>query len=314
MRYQEFTEDNRLLDKPTSSPEELAKKHGVSLEYINQQLARGIKVETEHTSHKDIAREIALDHLGEEPDYYEKLAKVEVDEDWKSALATGAMAGAMALGGAGTADAKAPAAGPQTHKTAAVQKHRVDPTSTKVQALVHTKQIDPQQAYRILSQTAIKAGITNPTELAQFLAQCSAETGNFKHLGEIGRPARLAKKYSHSTGNQGKFDALEYAGRGFIQLTGKSNYIEAGAGVHGDESRYVEHPDLAADPHEAAKIAVWFWNKNVKPRVKNWSDTAAVTRAINGRGAPTKEIEKRHGIFAQYAPAVQNWASRQGRG
>jgi hypothetical protein len=76
MRAKEF------LDKPTLSAEQVAKKHGVSIEYVNQQLVNGVKHEHEHTSDSAIAREIALDHLGEDPDYYKKLTKVEkVDED-----------------------------------------------------------------------------------------------------------------------------------------------------------------------------------------------------------------------------------------
>lgn len=35
--------------------------------------------ESEHTNDPKVAREIALDHLGEMLDYYEKLAKVEKD-------------------------------------------------------------------------------------------------------------------------------------------------------------------------------------------------------------------------------------------
>jgi predicted chitinase len=215
--------------------------------------------------------------------------------------------GAMA---AGTALAKPTALSkPQSHIE---PKHKpVDPHSTKVQPLVQTKKVDPDTARQILSAHAIKTGMTEPAELAQFLAQCSAETGNFTHLGEIGRPAKLAKKYSHSTGNQGKFDALEYAGRGYIQLTGRGNYLDAGKDLYGDESRYIENPDLAADPREAAKIATWFWNKHVKPIVKNFTDTATVTRAINGKKAPEHEIKKRHQLFTTYYPAVKNWASRR---
>lgn len=41
------------------------------------QLARGMKVEMEHTNNKAIAREIAKDHLTEDPEYYVKLAKME---------------------------------------------------------------------------------------------------------------------------------------------------------------------------------------------------------------------------------------------
>lgn len=69
--------ESQLLDHPTKTPEQLAKKHGVSVKDIESQLKKGIKVEREHTSHTDVAREIALDHLDELPDYYSKLKKAE---------------------------------------------------------------------------------------------------------------------------------------------------------------------------------------------------------------------------------------------
>ena len=47
------------------------------MEQIKSQLAKGIKVELEHTSKHDVAEEIALDHLKEYPDYYDRLEKVE---------------------------------------------------------------------------------------------------------------------------------------------------------------------------------------------------------------------------------------------
>jgi hypothetical protein len=42
-----------------------------------EQLAAGIKVELEHTSDRALAREIAMDHLTEDADYYRKLARIE---------------------------------------------------------------------------------------------------------------------------------------------------------------------------------------------------------------------------------------------
>lgn len=68
------------LDKPTPNPTAIAKKHGVSVKHITDQLAKGIKVELEHTSNKNTATEIALDHLNEDPDYYTKLAKANLEE------------------------------------------------------------------------------------------------------------------------------------------------------------------------------------------------------------------------------------------
>jgi hypothetical protein len=42
-----------------------------------EQLRNGIKVEMEHTKDPKIAKEIAKDHLSEDPNYYKKLKKIE---------------------------------------------------------------------------------------------------------------------------------------------------------------------------------------------------------------------------------------------
>ena len=73
---------------------DLAKKHAyddstdsTTKERINKvhkelknQLTKGIKVELEHTNNKSKAEEIAMDHLSEDPKYYDKLKKVETKE------------------------------------------------------------------------------------------------------------------------------------------------------------------------------------------------------------------------------------------
>jgi hypothetical protein len=45
--------------------------------FDSKQLAKGIKVEHEHTNDKSIAKAIAKAHLSEDPKYYIKLAKIE---------------------------------------------------------------------------------------------------------------------------------------------------------------------------------------------------------------------------------------------
>ncbi len=67
----------KLPTVKTYTPEQIAKKHKMPLKKINDQLKKGVKVELEHTTDLDKAREIALDHLNELPDYYTKLAKVD---------------------------------------------------------------------------------------------------------------------------------------------------------------------------------------------------------------------------------------------
>ena len=63
--------------KAYKSPEELAKKHKVSLDKIIQQVKKGTKVEGEHTTDKKAAKITALQHVDEIPDYYTKLKKIE---------------------------------------------------------------------------------------------------------------------------------------------------------------------------------------------------------------------------------------------
>ena len=57
--------------------EEIAAKHGVPVEELKAELDKGIVVEKEHTPDEKAAAEIAMDHLVENPKYYEALKKVE---------------------------------------------------------------------------------------------------------------------------------------------------------------------------------------------------------------------------------------------
>jgi hypothetical protein len=43
-------------------------------------LAEGTDVEMEHTTDRDVAREIAMDHLTEDPEYYQRLKRIEDHE------------------------------------------------------------------------------------------------------------------------------------------------------------------------------------------------------------------------------------------
>lgn len=76
-QFIEETTDPKGPIKKYMSPEEIAKKHKISLKTLNSQLEMGIKVESEHTGSKKLARMIALQHLEEFPDYYSRLKKAE---------------------------------------------------------------------------------------------------------------------------------------------------------------------------------------------------------------------------------------------
>ena len=56
---------------------DIAKHHKVSVANIKQEFIKGYAVEREHTTDVEVAKEIALDHLYEDPNYYSKLSKIE---------------------------------------------------------------------------------------------------------------------------------------------------------------------------------------------------------------------------------------------
>ena len=59
------------------SAKDIANKFKVSVDKIQSQIKKGIKIEMEHTGDKEKATEIAMDHLTEFPDYYDRLEKME---------------------------------------------------------------------------------------------------------------------------------------------------------------------------------------------------------------------------------------------
>jgi len=153
----------------------------------------------------------------------------------------------------------------------------------------------------VLRNFAIKAGIKGK-ELAQFLAQCAHETANFSTLVEFGSSQDFLKKYdkqfnpakAKELGNNTPGDGDKFKGRGFIQLTGRWNYTQAGQalGLPLDNK-----PELLEKPDVAAKASVWFWKNRVQPNVKNFTDTRTVTSYIN---PALYGLQKRHGIFQNY--------------
>jgi hypothetical protein len=60
------------------SLEDIANKHNTSIEELKKELEKGMKVEKEHTDSHSVAKEIAMDHLVEDPKYYTKIAKAKL--------------------------------------------------------------------------------------------------------------------------------------------------------------------------------------------------------------------------------------------
>jgi putative chitinase len=220
------------------------------------------------------ANEFMSDHANQ--------ADYNLDEDWKNWVA-GAGLATMALG-AGTGIYKhmkqdTPQPQKTTQQAPAPKKPEIAP-----QLIAQAQKIMSLPAAQLLKKVAMQNGIQG-TELAQFLAQCAHETRNFDKVKEKGDKNYFAKydiKYNPRLakilGNTKPGDGERYKGRGFIQITGRDNYMRAGKalGLPLEQS-----PDLVDNPKIAAKVAVWYWQNRVAPKVNNFDDTKQVTRPIN---------------------------------
>jgi putative chitinase len=146
--------------------------------------------------------------------------------------------------------------------------------------------------------------ITDPAELAAFMAQCAHESDNFNTMEEYGTPERFARKYdiqhnpgkAKQLGNTRPGDGIRYRGRGYIQLTGKYNYQKAGEWITKTFKRPVDlvaNPDLVATPTAAALTSLWYWLTFVRPRTGNFRNVKQVTRNINpGMSHQDRRVQK----------------------
>lgn len=182
------------------------------------------------------------------------------------------------------------------------------PTSTfKLSAL---KGHIPDTVIAQIPDTAIKFNITTSLRLAHFLAQCGHESGGFKAISEnlnystdglkrtFGKyfPGDLATSYARQpekiasrvygsrmgNGDESTGEGFKFRGRGFIQLTGKSNYTKFAEFIGEDT---VTNPELVSTKYPLASAA-FFFNSN-----KLWSicdrgadvvTITAVTKRVNG--------------------------------
>jgi predicted chitinase len=82
----------------------------------------------------------------------------------------------------------------------------------------------------------------------------------FTLMYDISSPnAHHSEHASAGLGNTEIGDGPKYKGRGYIQITGRKNYTAAASALG---LPLVDHPELAAIPGNAARIAGWFWMTN----------------------------------------------------
>jgi len=188
---------------------------------------------------------------------------------------SGTTAGASVGTGAGTT-------------TAAV----VNPTVSQVARMfpgVPTSNIETNLPFVMQALVAANLGDKNMVLMA--LATIRAETGNFTPLSEFqskfntppgGPPFAL---YDNRTdlGNQGPPDGANFRGRGYIQLTGRSNYAVHGAAI-GLGNQLVTNPTLANQPDIAGKLLASFLKAHeagIRAALAR-NDLATARKLVNG--------------------------------
>ncbi len=82
-------------------------------------------------------------------------------------------------------------------------------------------------------------------------------------------------------GNIHPGDGPRYKGRGFIQLTGRSNYETYGKALSLD---LINHPEIADRVKIAVDIACEYWTKRHLNVLADKDDLHGITRRVNGLG------------------------------
>ena len=166
----------------------------------------------------------------------------------------------------------------------------------------------PDSVIAELPATMTKFGLDTPIKLAHFLAQAGHESAGFKatqenlNYGAKGlrgifgkyfptdekallyerKPEKIANLvYGGRMGNgpEASGEGYKFRGRGYIQLTGKDNYVALGKAIIED---LVSNPDLVATKYPLMSAA-WFFQRCL-PKCTDASEAAitAVTKCVNG--------------------------------
>lgn len=153
--------------------------------------------------------------------------------------------------------------------------------------------------------------IDSALRLSHFLAQCGHESAGFKAIQEnlnygakglLGifkkyfpteakalqyerKPEKIANLvYGGRMGNgdEASGDGYKFRGRGYIQLTGKNNYVAFGKAINED---IAVNPDLVATKYPLLSAA-WFWSSNglntIADKGATDADVTAITKRVNG--------------------------------
>lgn len=125
-----------------------------------------------------------------------------------------------------------------------------------------------------------KSEINTSLRLSHFFAQIDHESNGFKNLKELGDDKYFLKYEGRKDlGNIKLGDGLKYKGRGYIQVTGRTNYSNISKDFGVD---FLKYPELLEQEINALLSAIWFWNKKKLNVYADKDDILTITKKING--------------------------------
>jgi putative chitinase len=128
----------------------------------------------------------------------------------------------------------------------------------------------------MLNDTMTRYEINTPLRQAHFLAQVLHESGALLYTRELATGS--AYEGRKDLGNIQVGDGAKFKGRGFIQLTGRANYIAYGKYIGKD---LTIDPELVATVYPA-DVAGWFWKTRNLSALADKDDFVGITKRVNG--------------------------------
>ena len=155
----------------------------------------------------------------------------------------------------------------------------------------NTPQPNIEQNLPVVLNALVAPQMANKQMILMALGTIRAETESFLPISEgqstynTSPGGHAFDKYDFRTdlGNQGPPDGERFKGRGFVQLTGRTNYLVHGNAI-GLGNQLIDNPDLANDPAIAAQLLASFLKSHEQSIAKALAagDLGTARSLVNG--------------------------------
>jgi putative chitinase len=172
-----------------------------------------------------------------------------------------------------------PAAAASTPKSEAIGK------AIKAMAHPDLPSLEINQLIAACSEWLPKYEITTRARLIHFFATVAHESGGFYWLKEQGDEAYFSENYEwrDDLGNNQAGDGAKFAGRGLVQVTGRSNYVKVAKATGMD---CLNNPSILAEYPGALIGSLVWWKENdmnaLCDKGLDDEDVKAVCKRVNG--------------------------------